>query len=97
VSRGADRAPARELLLANHAFPGEYIVKAFGPGAGEFREAVAAVAVAVVGEARVVVSHRSTRSGAQICVTLTLHAETVDEVIEVYAGVHAVPGLMLIL
>ncbi len=90
-------APARELLLANHRFPGEYILKAFGPGDGEFHEGVVRGAVAVVGAARVSVSQRSTQSGHKVCVTLTIHVETVDEVLEVYRQVHGVHGLMLIL
>lgn len=90
-------APDRELLLANHSFPGEYIVKAFGPGTAQFRGAVVACATSVVEEHRVVVSERSTKAGRRMCVTLTLHAHTVDEVIDIYEGIHQVPELMLIL
>ena len=97
VTGNESRAPDRELLLANHSFPGEYIVKAFGPGDGPFREAVVAGAAAVVGTARLQVSERGTRSGHKVCVTLTMHVETVDEVIEVYGAVHRVDGLALIL
>ena len=31
VMAGSKRAPDRELLLAQHTFPGEYVIKAFGP------------------------------------------------------------------
>ena len=97
VMSGQRQGPARELLLANHSFPGEYIVKAFGPGDGVFAAAVAREAVAVVSEARLVVSERGTRSGHRVCVTLTMQAESVDEVLAVYERMYAIDGLMLIL
>jgi putative lipoic acid-binding regulatory protein len=90
-------APSRELLLANHAFPGEYIVKAFGPKTDDFRDAVHASAAQVVGAARVQIAERSSRHGRRVCVTLTIAAETVDDVIRVYAQICRVPELMMIL
>jgi putative lipoic acid-binding regulatory protein len=90
------KAPARELLEAAHSFPGEYIIKAFGPAQAEFRTGVTAAAHAAVG-ARVEVSERLSSKGNSICVTLTLAALTVDEVIFAYERLHAVPGLRLIL
>jgi putative lipoic acid-binding regulatory protein len=91
------KAPSRELILQNHEFPGEYIVKAFGPGSPEFREQVQACAVEVLGQDRVTISERATRSGHKICITLTLTADTVEEVQDVYHRVHGVPGLMFLL
>jgi putative lipoic acid-binding regulatory protein len=90
------KAPARALLEANHQFPGEYIIKAFGPAHDEFRGGVNQAASAAVG-ARVEVSERVSSKGNSICITLTLLAETVDEVIFAYERLHAVPGLRLIL
>lgn len=90
-------APSRELLLAHHRFPGPYVIKAFGPASDEFREGVAAAAVHVVGETRATVAHRTSRRGSKVCVTLTVNAFTVDEVIDLYHRIHQVPGLMLIL
>lgn len=96
---GKDRqtAPARELILANHRFPGEYIVKAFGPGSPEFRRLIRSCAVEVMGEKRVATSERATRSGHKICITLKLAADTVEEVEQVYYRVCGVPGLMFLL
>lgn len=91
------RAPARELLLANHRFPGPYVVKAFGPGAGGFAAEVVAAAVEVVGESRADVQQRTSSRGNRVCVTLTVNAFTVDEVIDVYERIHRVPQLMMIL
>ncbi|MCX4246998.1 DUF493 family protein [Paraliomyxa miuraensis] len=90
-------APARELLLANHRFPGPYVIKAFGPASDEFRAGIAAAAVLVVGETRASVAHRTSSRGGKVCVTVTVNAFTVDEVIEVYDRIHRVPDLKLIL
>lgn len=95
--RAAPSAPSRELLLANHAFPGEYIVKAFGPGTDEFRVAVHAVALAVVGEARWTATERGTKSARRICITLVLAVDTVDEVIAIYHQMAGVDGLLMLL
>jgi putative lipoic acid-binding regulatory protein len=90
-------APSRELLLANHRFPGPYIIKAFGPASDSFRVGITAAAVVVVGEARASVAHRTSSRGSRVCVTLTVNAVTVDEVIDVYDRIHQVPELMMIL
>lgn len=90
------RAPARELLEANHSFPGEYIIKAFGPAQAEFREAVGHAARKAVGT-RVVFRERLSSKGNSLCITLELTAEHVDEVISTYERLHDVPGLKLIL
>jgi putative lipoic acid-binding regulatory protein len=96
-SRPRRVAPHRELLLANHRFPGEYIVKAFGPAQEGFREAIRSCAVDVVGEARATIDERLSSRGSRMCITVTLHAESVDEVIGVYHRMHQVEELMLIL
>ena len=90
-------APARELLLANHAFPGTYTVKAFGPSGEAFRTAIAAAATAVIGVDRTTVSERTSTKGGRVCITLDLNVETVDEVMDVYARIHAVAELKLVL
>jgi putative lipoic acid-binding regulatory protein len=90
------KAPARELLEAAHQFPGEYVIKAFGPAHEQFRSDVDAAARAAVG-ARVELTERLGSKGNSICITLTLAAETVDEVIVVYERLHGVPGLRMIL
>ena len=90
-------APSRELLLANHRFPGPYMIKAFGPATEAFAEGITAAAFEVVGEARASVAHRTSSRGAKVCVTLTVNAFTVDEVIDVYDRIHRVPDLLLIL
>lgn len=97
TSGSSGAAPRRELLLANHQFPGEYIVKAFGPAEDGFVEQIRSCAIDVVGEARATIDERLSSRGSRICLTVTLHAESVDEVIEVYGRMHQVEQLMLIL
>lgn len=97
MSGRQSKAPSRELLLANHAFPGEYIVKAFGPHTSAFREGVVSAAREVFGEDRAEVAERASRHGAKLCITLRLNAQSVDEVIDVYERIHRVETLALIL
>ncbi len=90
-------APSRELLLANHRFPGPYVVKAFGPASDVFRDGVVEAATEVVGESRADVQQRTSTRGSKVCVTLTLNAFSVEEVIDVYERLHRVPDLKMIL
>lgn len=90
-------APSRELLLANHTFPGDYTIKAFGPKSAEFETAVVEAATILLGAARVRSAVRASSQGRRICVTLELSLETVDEVIRVYERIYEIPKLMLIL
>jgi putative lipoic acid-binding regulatory protein len=91
------RAPSREAILAVHQFPGEFVIKAFGPGTDDFHDAVVAAAHAEVGSERVQVQVRSTTSGTRRCVTLTLMAETIEQVEGVYGRLYLVEELFLIL
>jgi len=93
----ARAAPNRELLLANHSFPGEYMIKAFGPGGPDFRAAVAEAAHSLLGAHRVELRERVTQSGKRLCVTLTLQADHVDEIEALYERIYQVDGLFLIL
>ena len=97
VSGSPSSAPSRELLLATHAFPGEYMIKVFGPGQAEFRAVLIEQVGALVERERMDVRHRSTASGHRTCVTVTWRAHTVDEVIEMYRLVQQVPDVLLIL
>lgn len=91
------KAPARDAILAAHRFPGPYEIKAFGPAGDAFRDAVLAHAHAVAGAERITVSERSTRSGDRVCVSVTVYAEAVEQVEEVYDRLHLIPELLLIL
>jgi len=91
------KAPSRESILAVHQFPGEFVIKAFGPGTTDFHDAVVAAAHAEVPAERVQVQVRTTTSGARRCVTLTLMVETIEQVEGVYERLHLVEQLFLIL
>jgi putative lipoic acid-binding regulatory protein len=91
------KAPHRELLLANHDFPGSYIIKAFGPNDARFRGGIQAAVERQVGPERVQFSERGSKKGSKICITATIDAESVDEVIAVYESLYDVPGLGLVL
>ena len=95
--RASSVAPSVELLLATHEFPGEYIVKAFGPGDDGFRAAVLATAAEVIGAERVRSTERGSRHGRKICITLVLSVETVDDVVRVYDRISEVPQLLMLL
>ena len=94
---GSKRAPDRDLLLSQHQFPGEYIIKAFGPGTQAFTAAIRACANDVVGEDRAGIRERMSSRGRRMCVSVTLQAQSVDEVIGVYDRMHDVADLMMIL
>jgi putative lipoic acid-binding regulatory protein len=96
MGQSTHRAPARELIEAAHEFPGEYLIKAFGPATDLFRAQIELAGRAAVG-ARLVLSERLSSKGNSICITLTLTAETADEVILAYDRLHDVPGLKMIL
>jgi hypothetical protein len=96
-ARASSVAPSVELLLATHVFPGEYIVKAFGPGDDGFRAAVQASAAEVLGADKVRSSERASRHGRKICITLTLSVDTVDDVVRVYDSISVVPDLIMLM
>ncbi len=96
-SDAARKSPSREALLAVHQFPGEYVIKAFGPGHAEFHTAVVAAVHAELHPTRVLIQVRTTATNARQCVTLTLQAERVEEVEAVYERLHLLEDLLLIL
>ena len=96
MGQSTSQAPARELIEANHEFPGSYLIKAFGPATDDFRAEVSAAAAAAVG-ARVQQRERISSKGNSMCITLELQAETVDEVLSAYERLHGVQGLKMLL
>ncbi len=90
-------APDRDLLLQNHNFPGPYVIKAFGAAGSTFEVDVEGCAVDVVGKDRVAAHTRFSSGGRRTCVTLTLRANSVDEVISTYERLYALESLLLIL
>jgi len=93
----ARRAPHRDLLLANHQFPGNYVIKAFGPATEQFVRQVRAAIVDRIDAARTQFRERRSSGGNKVCVTADLEVTTVDELISVYESLYEVPGLSLVL
>lgn len=91
------KAPSRDAILAVHQFPGEYVIKAFGPGAPEFHAAVVAAAHAELSPEHVHAQVRGTATGARQCVTLTLRIQRIEQIEAVYERLHLLESLMLIL
>ncbi len=87
---------SRELLLASHQFPGEYIVKAFGPSTPRFTQDIEDAGIRTLGALRVQATSRASSGGNAVCVTLTLQVTTPDEVLAVYDEVLAVEALRLV-
>lgn len=98
-SQNQRRAPSREMLLAVHRFPCEFVIKAFGPGPtkSDFNARAVACAERVVTAARVTSSERATASGRRVCVTLNVQAERVEDVEDVYEALFELDDLLMIL
>lgn len=97
-SGSTSKAPNRELLLAQHRFPGPYTIKVFGPGqGGEFVDAVQAAVKRALCLGQVQMRERKSTRGNRICVTIELQAQSVDEVIALYESLHQIETLQLIL
>lgn len=96
-TNGVGCAPNRELLLAQHRFPGEYIIKAFGPGESLFREAVRLAIAELELAVSPRFSERDSSSGSRVCVSICMTVESVDEVIVAYERLYRLRELMFVL
>lgn len=90
--------PPRELLEANHQFPGTFLFKAIGRCDGEF----AARVVAVVRET---LSHdfdpphelRHTSGGRHVAVSIEPWVESSEQALVIYARIRELPGLVMLM
>lgn len=100
--------PSREALEAAHAFPGTYLIKAVGPNAPTFREAVEKAVIAETpGSVHAEdgssltsahrVSVRESSSGAHVSVSVEALFPDAAAVQNAYRRLAAVPGILLIL
>jgi putative lipoic acid-binding regulatory protein len=97
MNEPVQRAPNRDLLLATHNFPGPYLIKVFGPPTPEFRQQLDSALAQSLMQAAPQTSEKISAKGSTLCISLHLHVETVDEVIDVYEQIFArVRGLKLI-
>jgi putative lipoic acid-binding regulatory protein len=89
---------AIELLERTHAFPCYFTIKAIGSAADDFEGRIVRAAREAL--RRVVdMTHtvRVTPNGGHVAVTLEVHVETADEVIELYRAVQVERGLRFLI
>jgi hypothetical protein len=84
-----------ELLREHHDFPGEYMFKVIGFAGEGFQDQVRAAASEVLGGESVRVSSRPSSQGRYLAVTLEAWVESADQVLEVYAALREVQGVVM--
>jgi putative lipoic acid-binding regulatory protein len=90
----ASGVPPVELLESTHDFPGEYMLKAFGPHEQTFVDAVTeAVSPFHSRAGSPAVSARASSKGTYICVTAAVWLDDAGHVEPLYAAVRQVDGL----
>lgn len=92
-------AEAMAMLERFHSFPGEYMFKVIGFGGAEFTAAVSAAAEAVLGPlggSGRRVSSRPSSGGRYTAVTLEAEVAGARQVLEVYAALKRVQGVVVL-
>jgi putative lipoic acid-binding regulatory protein len=94
----SDHRPPAELLEAAHEFPGVYQIKAIGTVANDFeRRVVEAVAALLASPADLSYTARTTPRGGHVALTLELRVQSAEQVRTIYARLHAVEGMTMLL
>jgi uncharacterized protein len=94
----SDHRPSAELLESAHEFPGVYQIKAIGTVANDFeRRVVEAVAAELASASDLDYSTRTTRRGGHISLTLNVQVQNSEQVRAIYARLHAVEGMTMLL
>lgn len=90
--------PPLELLAATHQFPCRYLFKVIGRDELEFSTRVLhAVREVVELSGEPTSSSRGTANGRHIAVTIELEMISAEQVLQVYARLHRLEGLVLLL
>jgi putative lipoic acid-binding regulatory protein len=93
-----DHRPSIDLLESVHQFPGVYQIKAIGKVADQFEARVLeAVTSELVSASELDYSVRTTPGGRHIALTLDITVQSAEQVRMIYARIHALPGLLLLL
>jgi uncharacterized protein len=94
----SDHRPSLELLDSSHVFPGVYQIKAIGAAANDFeRRVVEAVSAELASAADLNYTARATPGGRHVALTLDVQAQNAEQVRAIYARLHAVEGVTLLL
>lgn len=93
-----DQPAALELLRATHEFPCRFLFKAIGRTEEDFAlQVVAAIRDELEHAADPPFSLKHTAGGRHVSVTVEPWVETAEQVLEVYACIRTVPGLVMLL
>ena len=81
------RSELLERLKDVHSFPGDYVFKVIGTNSDEFVSQVVQTVINVVGkQAEPDVSTRESSGGKHLSVTLSVHMQDAETVLDVYAS-----------
>ena len=90
--------PSATLLESTHVFPGPYQIKAIGNAANDFeRRVVEAVAAELATASDLNYSTRTTPRGGHVALTLNVQVQNAEQVRAIYARLHAVEGMTMLL
>lgn len=93
-----DGLPNLELLESTHTFPCRYTFKAIGESNDHFvGRVLAAVKTRLDESAEPSFSCRKTSGGRHVCVTIEPDVQTAQHVLEIYAELVSVDGLVMLL
>lgn len=91
-------ADSQELLNATHVFPGRYMFKAIGPNHDDFIDAVLrAVRLVLKHDFDPPYSLNASVGGRHVSITVEPCVDTARDVLDVYARLRTVDGLLLLL
>ncbi|HEV3165696.1 MAG TPA: DUF493 domain-containing protein [Isosphaeraceae bacterium] len=93
-----DSRPSIELLESTHTFPGTYQIKAIGAADDDFTgRVIAAARTELASPEDLEHSIRATRGGRHVAVTLKLSVQTPEQVRAIYARLHELEGITILL
>jgi uncharacterized protein len=92
-----DYQPSLELLEATHRFPGPFMFKVIGKSEENFAGRVIAAVRSLLGEDNEpAFSIRKTANGIHTCVTIEPEVPSAASVVEIYAHLRGVDGVMML-
>lgn len=94
----AERQAALRMLEDHHCFPCSYMFKVIGYNSGEFAQEARRAAEAVLGPLtdEGSICSRSSGGGKYLAVTIDTKLESPEQVLEVYDGLHALDGMVML-
>lgn len=88
----------QELLDAVHQFPCEFLIKVIGASSDDFIERVVAAVIALdILETDISYTSRQTAGGRHTSVSLTLIAQSSQQVMDIFAAIRQVHGVVMVM